>query len=275
MSKGDDRIAAAADLLKRRVSERGGPPEVRARELAVELSGWVTEREMLRAYAPDVAPSRWVGGDHDRRVDYYDPAELAGVAGSVDAGATECALEVEREAICRVLRQLESGGGLLKRSVRWCVVSHTLQPGEECEDRLGPGQVRVDGVLVGEWLTGAVVIVRGGVVAKVYAEARLKCVLQKGTGGSRRPVARLQVPRLEAGKLECSRISMNVAVLLLRLNSIEEALSTGEAIAKAVPTPDGKGVTRANVSARRVRQEAEMEKGEFRIVNGKKDGRVA
>ena len=245
------RLASAVDLLKLRIESRGGPASARAAELcAEELRGWVTEAELMRAYRPDVSPLRWVAGDHDRRLDYCDPRVLAEKAGAA-VEESESEMVAEREAISRILRRLEAGGGLLMRKVRWVARYHVMQQGERVEVRKHSGYVDCCGQRC-EWLTRAVLILRGDVVAKVFPEARAKNMRPAGWRGNK-PVLEMRVPELEVSELAMRRISMSVAVLLLRLKRVNAELGSAAAIGRAA------GVTRANVSARSVRMQQEDE----------------
>jgi hypothetical protein len=216
---------------------------------------------LLGAYKAEASPMRWVEGEHDRELDYYDPAVLTAKA---DASANavlpedeETAAErgrrdLEREVIARVLRRLDAGGGLLKRKVRWVRKYYALQEGCAVDVRKGEGAV-VCGCVREEWLSRAVVIVQGEKVVRVFPEARKKKLWPMGLGNSRRPVVEMVVPELDAPELYLRRLGMNVAVLLKRLRSIDGELRSGAAIARAA------GVTRANVSARQIKMEAEEE----------------
>lgn len=254
MKAGEEQIAAAVDLLRRRVRERGGPAEERARELCDgELRGFLPVSELMAAYCPEVTPRKWVADDdHDRDLDYYAPDDLTDVA---DAGAGVVPEgfggELEREAIARILRRLEAGGGLLRRKVRWVYRYHTLQPGQRVETRKGPGQVRC-GERLEEWLERAVLIVaEEGRVVKVFSEHRRECLRAPGWNGSRKPVLEMMAPEIDAPELALRRIAMSVAVLLRVMRKIDRDLNSAAAIARAA------GVTRANVSARQLKMEAE------------------
>lgn len=246
-------MAAAVDLLKRRIEERGGPAAARAEELcAVELKGWLAAGDLMAAYRPDTAPGRWVHGEHDRRLDYYDPQTLATKAGAAPEISEEvCDRAAELEAIARVLRQLEAGGGLLRRKVKWRAKYYAMQTGERVEVRKGPGNAdcTVGGRV--EWLIRAVLIMRGDVVVKAFPEARSKNMRPAGWCGHKKTMVEMRVPELVASELALRRISTSVAVLLLRLRRVNAELRSAAAIARAA------GVTRANVSARGKRMEAE------------------
>lgn len=248
-----EQLEAAGELLKRRIEKHGGSAAARARELcAGELKGWVTAEELIAAYRTESAPQRWVDGDHERDLDYYDPEVLAAKASATpeSAGDSESTLLVEREAIARILRRLESGGGLLKRKVRWLTKYYTLQTGEQAVVRKGPGQVQCGSVRE-EWLSRAVLILQGETVVKVFPEARLKNTRPVGWSGKKKPVIEMRVPELDLPELGLRRIAMNVAVLLRRLRRIDSELKSAADIARAA------GVTRANVSARQIKMEAE------------------
>lgn len=247
-------MAAAVDLLKRRIEERGGPAAARAEELcAVELKGWLAAGDLMAAYRPDTAPGRWVHGEHDRRLDYYDPQTLAAKVEAVVVQPPEDSeREAELEAIAMVLRKLEAGGGLLRRKVKWRAKYYSMQTGERVEMRKGgPGQAdcTVGGRV--EWLIRAVLIMRGDVVVKAFPEARAKNMRPAGWCGHKKPMVEMRVPELVASELALRRISTSVAVLLLRLRRVTAELRSGAAIARAA------GVTRANVSARGKRMDAE------------------
>jgi len=248
-----EQIEAAGALLKRRIEKHGGPATERARELcANELKDWLTAEELLEAYKPDAAPTRWVSGEHERELDYYDPAVLtvkADAGSTVEAESRETLL-VEREAIARILRRLEAGGGLLKRKVRAVVKHYTLQAGERAVGRKGAGEVACSGGRE-EWLTRAVLITQGETVVRVFPEARLRRTRPVGWLGKKKPVLEMLVPELDMPELGLRRIAMNVAVLLKRLRRIDSELRSAADIARAA------GVTRANVSARQIKMEAE------------------
>lgn len=254
MKLNEEQLAAAVDLLKRRVRDRGGPAAARARELcAGELKGFVSAQTLLAAYRPDSAPGNWVDGDHERELDYYETGKLAAIeeeAITREQREDPYGSELERETISRILRRLEAGGGLLQRKVRWVSRYYTLQPGEMSVIKRGAGQVRC-GDIVHEWLERAVLITAGGRVVKVFAEHRREKVRRSGWNGSKLPVLEMKVPELDAPELALRRISMSLAVLLRVMRKIDRELKNGAAIARAA------GVTRANVSARQVRMEAE------------------
>ncbi len=259
MKLSEEQFGAAVDLLKCRLRDRGGPVEARARELcARELKGWISVKELLGGYVPDSAPHRWVDGDHERELDYHDPLTLADKAAAVAADWTRGdaddldTLQVEREVIARILRRLEAGGGLLRRKVRWVTRYHTLQPGEKAVVRKGLGQVQC-GHQREEWCGRAVLIMSGEKVVKVFPEARQKRMNRFGKGTSKKPVLEMLLPELDVPELSLRRIGMNVAVLLRRLRRIDGELRSAAAIARAA------GVTRANVSARQIKMEAEEE----------------
>ncbi len=250
-----EQLAAAAELLKRRVRALGGPVVERARELcAGELRGWCSAEELAGAYEPDVSPGRWVGGEHDRGLDYYDPADLEERAGSVftggngDNGEGKGGEVSDREIVGRVLSLLEPGGRLLQRKIMWREVRYTLRAGEAWRMVRGAGSAREahpagSGALV-EWDRGAVLIERGGVVVRIFPEHRAR-----GMSGGRLVMQR---PEIEASGLELRRLAMSAAVLLLILRRPAAGLENGALIARAA------GVTRANVSARRVKLEGEL-----------------
>lgn len=249
-----EQLSAAVDLLKRRVRDQGGPAAARAQELcAGELKGFVSAKDLLSAYRPDVAPWHWVEGDHERELDYYEPGELAELADEAYRAQQELRPnggELEREVIARILRRLEAGGGLLRRKVRWVSRYHTLQPGEEAVVRKTAGQVRC-GDTVQEWLERAVLIMCGERVVKVFAEHRRERVRRSGWNGSKKAVLEMKAPELDAPELALRRIAMSLAVLLRMMRRTDRELKNGAAIARAA------GVTRANVSARQIKMEAE------------------
>jgi hypothetical protein len=246
MKLDEEQLAAAADLLKRRIVSRGGPAAVRAQELcAGELKGWVTTEELLAAYQPDSAPQRWVAGEHERELDYYDPAVLA-------AKAPAAAEVPEREVptggvldLAFLLGCLEAD--LIERKVAWKEVRYALRVGESWRAMEGAGVAQMADGARAEWLYGAVLIEREGAVVKVFREHRKKKVLGGGSGNSRRPVVVMERAELEVTELALKRLAVSVAALLLLLRRKPQGLESGASIARVA------GMTRANVSAKLIK----------------------
>lgn len=212
----------------------------------------------MKSYEAECKPARWVSGEHDRELDYYEPAVLAQMAEGTEEVRTyrECGAgrpagklaritDNELEVIGRILRRLE--GGMLKRKVRWVKKRRALKAGERVEKKRGAGEILCGGVLC-EWQERAVIIFDSdGAAACVFAEAQSRGLRKAGWSGYKGEVVEIKVPELVASELDLRRISMNVAVLLRLYRGESSGFHSAAAIARAT------GVERATVSASQIR----------------------
>ncbi len=190
------------------ISEEATRTGISVRELAERLCA----REEMRGVVSCGELVRTVGAfrrKERRRQEYgreisTEPAMLGGVADDRISGSEASEPQAAAGTALELLRYL--GGNLIRGKVVWKTAkSYTLRPGECAEYRREPG----DG-----WLVCAVVILRAGVVVKVFPEMRPKRRRPAGWRGTRGETLIMQRLTIDCEELDREKIITRYAAAM-------------------------------------------------------------
>ena len=165
----------------------------------------------------------------------------------------------------------------LKRSLlsaEWRWVSYktrTLTPGLEWRQHEGPGKLTLPDGKEAEWLWGAVVLSRDGVVQEVFEECRKRSVKPSGWHGCLHPALEMERRELSGEAINAKDLSARLATLLHTcLGGKRSPFRNNEHLAQLL------GVTREamRVRKKRIMKEAGMRSAEGQVPERAKGGRA-